>query len=259
MLKTILSGIVLATILFLGICFPNSSVNAQNNSELFKKGAEAIKNGKTKAGLNMIRQAALNNDNEASAALGGLFYVGQFFNKNIDSAIFWLEKSASLNHVGAFGLLGDIYLKDSSHKNIRKSIEWLEKAGKHNNVDALFNLGIIYSNEKVGGAVVDFVKAIEYFTKANTLGDVESFNAIGGLYATGGKNLKQDYQKAFSWYLKGAEKGNESCMYCVGVMYHKGEGVKANDEKALEWLQKASDAGIEEADSYLEEEFPGEY
>lgn len=259
MLKTILSKIVLAIILFSGIFLSNLTVSAQNKSELLMKGAEAIKNGKTEAGLNMIRQAALNNDNEASATLGGLFYAGLFVNKNIDSAIFWLEKSASLNHVGAMGLLGDIFLKDSPHKNIRKSIEWYEKAGKQNNVDALYNLGIIYSNEEVGGTVVDFVKAIAYFTKANTLGDVESFNSIGGLYATGGKNLKQDYQNAFSWYLKGAEKGNESCMYRVGVKYHKGEGVKADDEKALEWLKKASDAGNEGADSYLEEEFAGEY
>ncbi|MCO5230390.1 MAG: sel1 repeat family protein [Chitinophagales bacterium] len=251
LLKTILSEMVLTIILFLGILCPNSSVNAQNNSELFKKGAEAIKDGNKDAGLQMIRQAALNNDNEASTALGGLYYAGTFVEQDIDSAIFWLEKAASLGKVDAAGFLGNIYLNDVSPKNVSKAKEWFEKAAQQNNVDALYNLGIIYSNDQGDGSPLDFAKAIMYFSKAAELGDLESYEAIGSIYGTGGGNVKQDYQEAFSWYLKGAEKGNETCMGRVGVMYHKGEGVQKNIAKAKEWLQKAADAGNDDAEFYL--------
>lgn len=47
------------------------------------------------------------------------------------------------------------------------------------------------------------------------------------------------HEKAFDWFLKGANAGNSSCMVWLGVLY--GEGVKedARNQKELTWYKRA--------------------
>ena len=65
------------------------------------------------------------------------------------------------------------------------------------------------------------------------------------LYAQGerhylGKEIPQDYQKAFKLFEQAANRGSAIAENNLGAMYLKGLGTKKNDEQAFKWLNKAA-------------------
>ena len=59
------------------------------------------------------------------------------------------------------------------------------------------------------------------------------------------------WKELFNEHLENAEAGDVEAQYELGVMYLKGQGVEQNREQALQWLQRASDGGNEQAKSKL--------
>ncbi|MDE7009222.1 MAG: tetratricopeptide/SEL1-like repeat protein [Lachnospiraceae bacterium] len=96
------------------------------------------------------------------------------------------------------------------------------------------------------GVEEDGAKAIEWFTKAADLGDVESMVCIGELYDWD-DSVEQDYDMALEWYTKAADLGDAESMNRIGVMYHNGEGVAQDYDVAMEWFQKAADLDYAQA------------
>lgn len=73
-------------------------------------------------------------------------------------------------------------------------------------------------------------------------GDAKAMNDLGDKYYYG-KDIPQDYQKAYEWYAKASEKGYAEAMYNLGYLYFKGQGVSQTYQKALEWYAKAAAGG----------------
>ena len=72
--------------------------------------------------------------------------------------------------------------------------------------------------------------------------DIEMISRKAGwLYEQG------EHEKAFQEYLSLAEQGYASSQRFVGWLFFRGDGVKANNEKAIYWLQKAAVSGDVEA------------
>ena len=77
-------------------------------------------------------------------------------------------------------------------------------------------------------------------------GNAEAQYKLGLMYDIG-KEVDQDYQKAFKWYEKSANQGLASSQSRLGSMYRYGKGVEVNHAKASEWYWKAYEQGNEEA------------
>lgn len=77
-------------------------------------------------------------------------------------------------------------------------------------------------------------------------GNAEAQYKLGLMYDIG-KEVDQDYQKAFKWYEKSANQGLASSQSKLGSMYRYGKGVVVNHAKASEWYWKAYEQGNEEA------------
>lgn len=60
-------------------------------------------------------------------------------------------------------------------------------------------------------------------------------------------------KKEFKNLLAKAENGDAKAMYLVGLEYEAGEVVTADGDKALEWMNKASDLGDAEAIAWLKQ------
>jgi len=67
-------------------------------------------------------------------------------------------------------------------------------------------------------------------------------NNVGLLYANG-HGVKRDYDEAFKWWMRSAERGNAWAMNAVGDLYENGYGVPQNDELALNWYREAAREG----------------
>ena len=91
----------------------------------------------------------------------------------------------------------------------------------------------------------DYGEAVEVLEPLADAGDELAIYTIGVLYATGGEGLKQDYNKSFTYYQKGADKRHAGSMRQVGVAYANGWGVAANPTMAQQWYENAANRGDE--------------
>lgn len=62
-----------------------------------------------------------------------------------------------------------------------------------------------------------------------------------------GLNIAVDYQKAFYWFKKAAEKGSVYAQLDLGKCYFRAIGTPLNEELAFHWFQKALSGGDKEA------------
>lgn len=56
-----------------------------------------------------------------------------------------------------------------------------------------------------------------------------------------------EYNKAFEYYQKAAEKGYAQAQFYLGLCYHNGDGVEKNLSEAVIWFRKAADQGFAKA------------
>ena len=67
-----------------------------------------------------------------------------------------------------------------------------------------------------------------------------------------GEGVEQDYTKALEWYNKAANAGNNVTMSNIGRMYECGKGVEQDYTKALEWYTRSYNSGYKDASKGVE-------
>jgi len=68
---------------------------------------------------------------------------------------------------------------------------------------------------------------ISHFEKLAQAGDAKAMTTLGLIYQQG-EGVKQDYERAYDWYLKAMEKGDGDAFNNIGVMFRDGLGVEHN-------------------------------
>lgn len=68
---------------------------------------------------------------------------------------------------------------------------------------------------------------ISNFEKQAKAGDAKAMTTLGLIYQQG-EGVKQDYDRAYGWYLKAIEKGDGNAYNNLGVMFRDGLGVEPN-------------------------------
>ncbi|MDK4687702.1 tetratricopeptide repeat protein [Kingella negevensis] len=63
--------------------------------------------------------------------------------------------------------------------------------------------------------------------------------------------LNGDFATALAEWTKLAEEGNAQAFHNLAILYQNGEGVEQSDEKAIEWCEKAAEAGVINAQTHL--------
>ncbi|MDD5267296.1 MAG: hypothetical protein PHO08_09235 [Methylococcales bacterium] len=147
--------------------------------------------------------------------------------------------------------------------NYQQAMQWYHKAADEGDAMAMNNIGVLY--EMGQGVTQDFCTALEWFSKGVRGGseiakenlerlenfykarNLESYEKACMAEAYFSKAYKfdqvKDYSQAMQWYLKAAELGNSDAMGNIGVYYHNGWGVSADDCKGHEWQLKAANRG----------------
>ena len=153
-----------------------------------------------------------NNYNEQAMFLRGVFFdQGIGLPKNEAKAEQYWESAALKNHTLAQASLGAAYLLK---KDLKKAKYWLEKAAVQDDRNALLGMGILYLiDEKTGEC--DFIKG--------------------------------NWTKAIPVLEKAAALNEPNANYYLYLCYANGFGVKADSDKALNFLLRASELEYEEA------------
>ena len=119
--------------------------------------------------------------------------------------------------------------------------EYFDKAIALGSMDGYLGLAqIARSEEDYAVAMEDYTTAWEAGTEPLYVG--MAAQGIGGMYSLG-QGVEQDYTKAMEWDEKAYEAGNDNGAYLIGAMYQYGDGVDQDYEKAIEWYEKAYKLG----------------
>lgn len=82
----------------------------------------------------------------------------------------------------------------------------------------------------------NYEQAMACWEDAAAEGNAGAMYNIGTLYYSG-EGVKQDYQAALDWFLRGAEGGSESAMrYAARLSYFDYEGLEKDYEQAAKWF-----------------------
>ncbi|MDP1723213.1 MAG: hypothetical protein Q8L85_00735 [Alphaproteobacteria bacterium] len=175
--------------------------------------------------------------------------------KNINEAKKWFNKSIELGCGNSMFRLSDILLKEMVEKNNKETIvgssnrKLLNKS--FNYLTILFEEG--YFDEFFNNELADFEKKqpnVKVNNKIDKIIDIRfSFfptdeEKLNSIYNLGRMCFdKKQYEKAFRFFLCGAQHNKSFCMYLVGCMIKEGfiKGQKADHKKAAEWFLRGAE------------------
>ena len=116
---------------------------------------------------------------------------------------------------------------------------------------AQLNLGAAYDHGK--GVERDLEQALYWYQQAAEQGLAEAQFNLAHLLA----ESEISEVAAAEWMAKAAAQGMLDAQFLMGVIYAEGLGVAQDPQRAREWLQRAIDAGHDDALDYLENHMPG--
>lgn len=189
-------------------------------------------------------------DPEYQFQYGVMFATGQgphghgSFTKDINQAIYWLDKSASQGNTDAMCMLGRIYMDNN---NPSTAVKYYKMAAEKGNEAACENLAMAYSMGD--GIAENKAEAHKWFLKAANLGSPFAQYAAGNNYFNG-IGVEENTDEAIKWFWKAAKQGQPNAQFEIGQLYEYGN----NDiESARQWYTKAAAQGHKEAQEKLKE------
>lgn len=88
------------------------------------------------------------------------------------------------------------------------------------------------------------VNAVKFYEAGAEAGDPSSKFTLGVWYSKGRGGLNVDLEKAFQLQLQAAEQGHPLAMFNIGVYYMGGKMVEQDLNLAAEWFQKAASLNL---------------
>ncbi|GJP35381.1 hypothetical protein CLOM_g19896 [Closterium sp. NIES-68] len=156
-----------------------------------------------------------------------------------DETIQFIELQASRGAVDAIRTLGTLYYwgaRGMPRDHVR-AFGLMKKAAEMDDPHAMVTLGEMLTHGV--GVKANYGKAMEWFKKAHARGVVSALNGVGYLHSKG-LGVPQDYHKAVQNFLTAARKTRDvDALYNLGMSHLRGQGVRRNPSKALQFLQQA--------------------
>ena len=118
-----------------------------------------------------------------------------------------------------------------------------------------FHIGLLALAAAAVGVVLAGYAAIlgEHNDRAGAeAGEPDAMAALADRFRTG-EGEPQSYKKAYDLYRLAALEGHAGAMYWLGGFYWHGWEIEKDYEKAVDWYQRAAEAGSEQSRTALQE------
>ena len=160
----------------------------------------------------------------------------------------WHERAATLGHDESMVWMG-YYCRFGVGlpRNLKKAFEWYERAAEAGNDAGMENLAVCYQHGE--GVAQDLEAAYQCRVQAADLGHLPSRRWLGK-HLIHGVGVDADPARGLSMLeeLAGDDPG---ARMMLGEIYYYGEGTAVDMERARQWFQKAADANLPEAYTFL--------
>ena len=167
------------------------------------EGYEAYVRGEYEIAYTELLPVAEAGDYNAGYYLGLLYWDGYGVEKDVDTAVVWLNDAAARGHTGAQLMIALAY--ESGHgveQNYHLGAEWMSEAARGGNSDAQYLLGTYYRDGR--GVVQSYREAYAWIERSVT-GDISNALFLDALLSLGaarewGRGLPQDLVESYKWY-----------------------------------------------------------
>ena len=242
----------------------------------FAAGMSAYQRGDFEDAVAEWRPLAEQGDANSQEMIGFMYLQGQGVPRGDSLAVQWYQRAAKQGHAGAQNSLGTLYENGrGTLKDYATAAIWYRRAAEQNHAEAMNNLGRVYLEGK--GVARDEKEALRLFTEAATAGLGLAMINLGRMYEQGRK-VRVSYDKATTWYVRGAEagevvrardrlvavtrrgsraaftwlrqaanSGDVEAMHKLGLLYFEGVGVLQNFTLAHLWVNLSAALGNEKA------------
>ncbi len=171
-----------------------------------------------------LKTAIKNNFTPAMLKLANYYFEGKILKKSYSKAFKLYKKAFRLQNKKSFFYLGFCYENGLGvEKNYKKAIKYYEKGASYNCEKSINRLNSI---KKQG-----VYKKIKYMTKIEN----EIYQIANDYFL--GKEVLQNYKKAFKLYFNAFKKGVIQASYNIAICYENGFGVQKDIHKAIDYYK----------------------
>ena len=167
------------------------------------EGYDAYARGEYEIAYTELLAAAQAGDYNAGYYLGLLYWDGYGVDRDVDTAVVWLNDSAARGHTGAQLMIALAYESGQRvDQNYHLGAEWMSEAARGGNPDAHYLLGTYYRDGR--GVVQNYREAYAWIERSVT-GDRSNTFFLDALLSLGaarewGRGLPQDLVESYKWY-----------------------------------------------------------
>lgn len=214
-------------------------------------------------GIEFLNKAAREGNILAISELCSYYYYGEIVKQNFDKV---LEYAKMFGHEKHCDILNKAFtgIAYFGKKEYRMALQYLNDIdliweGKPSDkVLSAFNQGVNLINkeilcsvgeayEKGLGCQLDFDKAFKYYMELAKIEPAWGYGMLGDMFFLNDL-IKSDEERAYSYYILGANNNSGYCCFRVALMNYYGVGTYKNETKAKEYKSKAIDLGIPAGD-----------
>ena len=180
----------------------------------------------------------------------GIFYLnGYGTEKNDDLACKWFVKAAELNKEDSIDRIEEIYKEKYQNEFDDKFFELMEKLAVMGNGEALCR---IHFNYRDGIATeINLEKAMHYLKASIEKEFTSAYILMGAYHLDGLYGVKKDFEKAIYYLEKATEKGSSNAANRLASIYYSEKYTEKNIEKVIHWKKVAYENGDYDACTYL--------
>lgn len=202
----------------------------------YRAGLQALSQGNQTQGVQRLEKAAEAGHAQAMLKLGDIRNADAG-DANGDAAIAWYGKAANVGNIEAARKLGIAHATGlgRNEPDPAKALPPLETAAKAGDAEAQLHLGQVLIVLK------RYEEAITWLTRAGGAGQARAWYLLGEMYYQQ-QTVKQDIEKAFGYYGKGAEAGNDEAQLMYSFFYLTGRGTRKDKAEAYKWALIADEA-----------------
>lgn len=153
-----------------------------------------------------------------------------------------LRRAAELGHHQAQVELGYLYMNGNAHqpRDLAAALQWFRRAADNGVIAAQCVLGDFHQNGW-GGLQADPTEAVRWYRRTAQTDAPCASNSQYALYRARavGAGVPRNMAKAIDWLQRAAEAGNPRAQRALGRAYARGEGVTRDPALARVWLRKS--------------------
>lgn len=231
----------------------NHDAQGTNNLATFYKNGIVVEQDIDMA-INLYLKAAEGGNVFALNNLGNMYFEGDGVEVDNTLAFQYYLRASQAGDLYASERIGLFYYDGLGvEQDYDKALQYLVEPSKQGYEVSTYFIGEIYYYHF---PETDIASALQYYQLAHEQGDDDGAYELGVIYNEGSR-VEQNFERAHYWYNQAIQHSNPAAHRALANLYERGDGVKANRQKAIEQLATYAQLKDYNVDYYLGIQFLG--